>query len=71
VLRETMKRLETQFDPGRFVRIHRSTMVNVERIRELQPYFRSEYVVILHDGTTLKLSRGYKDHLEAVLGRRF
>ncbi len=71
VLRETMKRLEAQFDPGRFVRIHRSTMVNVERIRELQPYFRSEYVVILHDGTTLKLSRGYKDHLEAVLGRRF
>lgn len=70
VLRETMKHLESQFDPGRFVRIHRSTMVNVERIRELQPYFRSEYVVILHDGTTLKLSRGYKDHLETVLGRR-
>lgn len=71
LLRETMKHLETQFDPARFVRIHRSTIVNVERIKELQPYFRGEYVVILHDGTSLKLSRGYKDHLEAALGRGF
>ena len=71
LLRETMKRLETQFDPARFVRIHRSTIVNVERIKELQPYFRGEYVVILHDGTSLKLSRGYKDHLEHALGRAF
>ena len=71
LLRETMKRLEAQFDPARFVRIHRSTIVNVERIKELQPYFRGEYVVILHDGKSLKLSRGYKEHLESVLGRRF
>lgn len=71
LLRETMKHLETQFDPARFVRIHRSTIVNVERIKELQPYFRGEHVVILQDGTSLKLSRGYKDHLEAALGRRF
>ena len=71
LLRETMKRLEAQFDPARFIRIHRSTIVNVERIKELQPYFRGEYVVILHDGKSLKLSRGYKEHLESVLGRRF
>ena len=71
LLRETMKHLEAQFDPVRFVRIHRSTIVNVERIKELQPYFRGEYVVILHDGTSLKLSRGYKEHLEAALGRTF
>ena len=71
LLRETMKRLEAQFDPTRFVRIHRSTIVNVERIKELQPYFRGEYVVILHDGKSLKLSRGYKEHLESVLGRKF
>ncbi len=71
LLRETMKHLEAQFDPARFVRIHRSTIVNVERIKELQPYFRGEYVVILHDGTSLKLSRGYKEHLEAALGRSF
>jgi len=66
-----MKHLEAQFDPARFVRIHRSTIVNVERIKELQPYFRGEYVVVLHDGTSLKLSRGYKQHLEAALGRTF
>lgn len=71
LLRETMKRLEIQFDPARFVRIHRSTIVNVERIKELQPYFRGEYVVILQDAKGLKLSRGYKEHLESVLGRKF
>jgi two-component system LytT family response regulator len=71
LLRETMRRLEKQLDPARFVRIHRSTIVNVERIRELQPYFRGEYVVILHDGAKLKLSRGYKEQLEAALGRAF
>jgi two-component system LytT family response regulator len=71
LLRETMKHLETEFDPATFVRIHRSTIVNVERIKELQPYFRGEYVVILHDGTKLKLSRGYKEQLEAALGRSF
>jgi two-component system LytT family response regulator len=54
LLRETMKHLESEFDPATFVRIHRSTIVNVERIKELQPYFRGEYVVILHDGTKLK-----------------
>ena len=69
VLRETMKHLGGQLDPARFVRIHRSTIVNVERIRELQPYFRGEYVVVLHDGTTLKMSRGYRDQVEGVLGR--
>lgn len=71
LLRETMKQLEAQFDPARFVRIHRSTIVNIERIKELQPYFRGEYVLILQDGSSLKLSRGYKEHLEAALGRSF
>jgi two-component system LytT family response regulator len=71
LLRETMKRLEGQLDPARFVRIHRSTIVNVERIKELQPYFQGEYVVILHDGTSLRLSRGYRPNLERALGRSF
>ncbi len=69
LLRETMKHLEAQLDPRRFVRIHRSTIVNLERVKELQPFFRGEYVVVLHNGTTLKLSRGYRDTLEARLGR--
>ena len=71
LLRDTMRHLEGDLDPVRFVRIHRSTIVNVERIKELQPFFRGEYVVALHDGTSLKLSRGYKEHLEAALGRSF
>jgi len=69
LLRETMKNLEAQLDPARFVRIHRSTIVNLEQVKELQPFFRGEYVVVLQNGTTLKLSRGYRDTLESRLGR--
>jgi two-component system LytT family response regulator len=71
LLRETMKHIEGQFDPAQFVRIHRSTIVNVERIKELQPYFKGEFVVKLQDGTSLKLSRGFRPHLEKALGRTF
>jgi two-component system, LytTR family, response regulator len=69
LLRETMKRLERQLDPALFVRIHRSTIVNLEKVKELQPFYRGEYVVVLHTGATLKLSRGYRANLEARLGR--
>jgi two-component system, LytTR family, response regulator len=69
-VRETMHHLESELDPGRFVRIHRSTIVNLERIKELQPFYRGEFVAVLHDGTRLKLSRGCRDTLEARLGRR-
>jgi two-component system LytT family response regulator len=69
VIRETMKNLEGQLDPARFVRIHRSTIVNLERIKELHAMFKGEYVVVLHDGTELKLSRGFRHHFEARLGR--
>lgn len=70
VVRETMHNLESELDPGRFVRIHRSTIVNLERVKELQPFYRGEFVAVLHDGTRLKLSRGCRDTLEARLGRR-
>jgi len=59
--------VETELDPARFVRIHRSTIVNVDRIKELQPLFHGEYVVILRDGTELTLSRGYRCKLRALL----
>src|SRR5215469_18617437 len=49
-LRETMNSLESRLDGSRFLRIHRSTMVNVDRIKELQPWFRGDYLVLLHDG---------------------
>ena len=67
LLRETMSALEERLDPNRFFRVHRSAIVNLDRIRELQPYFRGEHVLILNDGTKLKLSRSRKEKLEAVL----
>jgi two-component system LytT family response regulator len=68
LVRETMAALEARLDPARFARIHRSTMVNLARIRELQPTFNGEYVVLLHTGAKLTLSRGYRDALRARLG---
>jgi len=65
--RETMARLEARFDPKQFVRIHRSTIVNLDRVQKLSPSFLGEYTVVLHDGTKLKLSRGYQDRLVALL----
>lgn len=67
LMRETMARLEARLDPARFIRIHRSTIVNIDRLRKLSPSFASEYAVILHDGTKLKLSRGYHDRIAALL----
>ncbi|MGH9579376.1 MAG: LytR/AlgR family response regulator transcription factor [Terriglobales bacterium] len=69
LLRETMSGLESRLDASRFLRIHRSTIVNVERIKELQPWFHGDYVVILHDGTRLTLSRGYRECLQGLLGK--
>jgi two-component system LytT family response regulator len=68
LLRETMARMEERLDPERFVRIHRSTIVNVERIRELRPRLNREYVVVLQGGKELKLSRSYRDRFAAVFG---
>ncbi|MBI5380571.1 MAG: response regulator transcription factor [Opitutae bacterium] len=65
--RETMARLEARLDPKRFVRIHRSTIVNIDRVRKLSPSFLGEYAVVLQDGTKLKLSRGYHDRLTTLL----
>ena len=69
LLRETLTNLASQLDPDRFVRIHRSTIVNRERVRELRSYFHGEYIVLLDDGTQLKLSRTYRDSLESIAGR--
>jgi two-component system LytT family response regulator len=71
LFRETMNRMEARLDPKRFVRIHRSRIVNTERIKELQPWFNGEYVVILRNGMRLPLSRGYRDKLQEQLGKGF
>jgi two-component system, LytTR family, response regulator len=71
LLRESMGGLEARLHSNRFLRIHRSTIANIERIRELQPSFHGDYVVILQDGTELTLSRGYRDKLQGLLGHSF
>ncbi|WP_395843047.1 LytR/AlgR family response regulator transcription factor [Archangium violaceum] len=68
LLRQSLRELEAQLDPRQFVRIHRSTIVNARRVREMRPLFHGEYQVILGNGTSLKLSRGYRERLDALLG---
>jgi two-component system LytT family response regulator len=71
LLRETMNTLATRLDPSLFLRVHRSTIVRVDCIREMQPWFSGEYVIVLRDGTKLKLSRGYREQVVAQLGQDF
>ena len=68
LLRESMKNMERRLDPSTFVRIHRSAIINVDRIRELEPWFHGEYIVILRDGTRLTSSRVFSDRLNALIG---
>lgn len=67
LLRETMSNLGSRLDPRRFIRIHRSTIVNIDRVKKLSPSFAGEYAVILHDGANLRLSRGYHDRLQELM----
>jgi two-component system, LytTR family, response regulator len=64
LLRETMNAIEGRLDPEKFFRIHRSRIVNMERIQELQPWLNGEYAVLLRTGTRLTLSRGYREKLQ-------
>lgn len=68
LMRETMSSLETRLPPEKFMRISRSSIVNVERIQELQPMFHGEYIVLLKNGAKLTLSRTYRDKLDRLLG---
>ncbi len=63
MLHETMNHIHANLDPRQFLRIHRSTIVNVECIKELQPLFYGDYQVILKDGTKLTLSRKYSHQI--------
>jgi two-component system, LytTR family, response regulator len=63
LLRETMQAMEARLNPQQFLRIHRSTLVNINRIKELYPLFSGDYNVILKTGVELTLSRNYRDRL--------
>ena len=67
LLREKMHDLEGRLDPAKFVRIHRSVIVNLDRIKEMHPHFNGDYIVVLDDGRKLRLSRTRRENLEARL----
>ena len=69
LLRDTISALESQLDPKKFIRVHRSAIVNIDRITELQPWFHGEYRIILGEGVQLTLSRTYREKLHDLLGR--
>lgn len=69
LLRETMNAIESRLDPEKFFRIHRSRIVNMERIQEMQPWLNGEYAVVLQNGTRVTLSRGYREKLQERLAK--
>jgi len=69
LIRETLSRLAAQLDPRKFPRIHRSRLVNIDRIQELQPWSHRDWRIILRNGAELRLSRNYRDGLHQLLGK--
>jgi len=71
LIRGAIGKLETQLNPKQFLRIHRSMIVSVKQIKELQPMFHGEYEIILQDGTKLTSSRSYRHNLQTLLENSF
>jgi two-component system, LytTR family, response regulator len=67
IVRDTMTEMEGKLPADTFMRIHRSIIVNLERVREVQPWFKGDYVLILHDGTKLRSGRTYRDSVQRLL----
>jgi two-component system, LytTR family, response regulator len=68
-VRETLQALMEKLDPREFIRIHRSTIVNVRRIREVQPWFQGSHIVVLHSGEELRMSRYQREAVDRLLGK--
>jgi two-component system LytT family response regulator len=69
-VRETLQALMEKLDPRDFIRIHRSTIVNAHRIREVQPWFQGSHIVLLQSGEELRMSRYQREAVERLLGKR-
>jgi two-component system, LytTR family, response regulator len=69
-IRETLQALMEKLDPREFIRIHRSTIVNVRRVREVQPWFQGSHLVLLRSGAELRMSRYQRDAVERLLGKK-
>ncbi len=67
MMRETLRNLAERLDPRKFVRLHRSSIVNIDRLRELLPWSRGEQVAVLEDGTQLAIGRAFRDRLLSVM----
>ncbi len=67
LLRDSLTGLESRLDPDRFVRVHRSSLVNLDRVRTLHPEAHGDSILVLQDGTQLRLSRRYRQRLESAL----
>ncbi len=67
LLRDTLNNIESQLNPRIFVRIHRRTIVNIDRVKEVQTWARGEYRVVLFTGAYYTLSRGYRSHFEKFI----
>ncbi len=67
LVRETMNSLEHSLDPAAFIRVHRSAIVNIDRIKALQPWFRGDYRIVLNTGEHITLSRSYRQNLQSKL----
>jgi two-component system LytT family response regulator len=70
LLRENLTRIASTLDPATFCRIHRSTIVNIDRIQAVESLFHGEYLVVLQDGTKLTSGRSYRRNLHAVMGKK-
>ncbi|HEU4410738.1 MAG TPA: LytTR family DNA-binding domain-containing protein [Polyangiaceae bacterium] len=69
-VRESITALEGRLDPRRFVRVNRSAIVHLDRVREVQGWFHGDFVLMLEDGTQITSSRGYRERLQELLGKR-
>jgi len=69
MIRETMNGLEQQLNPQKFIRIHRITSINIEKIKELEPFFNGEYKVLLSNNAQVILSRNYRESFTKLFGK--
>jgi two-component system LytT family response regulator len=70
LLRENLTRIASALDPAAFCRIHRSTIVNIDRIHAVESLFHGEHLVVLQDGTKLTSGRSYRRNLHALMGKK-
>jgi len=69
LLRETINGLAAKLDPDKFLRVHRSIIVNLEHVKEIQPWFHGDYVILMQDGAQLTSSRNYREQLRKLMGK--